>query len=64
VTGLLADDEAEYVDDVRRLLLDDELRARLGRQAQEQAATWTWDAAVEAMEAVLMLAVAARSARP
>ena len=64
VTGLLADDEQSYVEDVRRLLLDDELRLRLGRQAQEQAATWTWDAAIEAMETVLTQAVSARSAQP
>ena len=64
VTGLLADDEAEFVDAVRRLLLDAELRGRLGGQAQDQAATWTWDAAVEAMEAVLRQAVSPRPARP
>ena len=64
MTGILADDQAEFVDAVRRLLLDAELRGRLGGQAQDQAATWTWDAAVEAMEAVLRQAVSPRPARP
>ncbi len=57
-TGLLADDEQGYTEAVRSLLLDSSLRRRLGDQARAQAATWTWAAAVEEMEAVLL-----RSAR-
>jgi hypothetical protein len=43
--------------------MDDELRLRLGRQAQEHASTWTWDAAVEAMEEVLTRAATGHAER-
>jgi glycosyltransferase involved in cell wall biosynthesis len=60
VTGLLADDEDGYAAAVRSLLVDDAFRERLGRQAREHAATWTWAAAVDRMEEVLLRVSASR----
>ena len=42
-TGLLADTTEELVDQTRRLMDDDELRERLGRQARERAEGFTWE---------------------
>src|SRR4051812_24234588 len=42
-TGLLADDGPELVAAVSRLVADDDLRARMGRAAQERAASFTWE---------------------
>ena len=42
-TGLLADSTEELVAQTRRLIGDDDLRERLGREAQERARGFTWD---------------------
>jgi O-antigen/teichoic acid export membrane protein len=42
-TGLLADTTDQLVEQTRRLIADDELRERLGRQAHERAQGFTWD---------------------
>jgi glycosyltransferase involved in cell wall biosynthesis len=43
-------DVAALADKLERLLSDEALRMRLGRQAVEWAKQWTWDGAAEAME--------------
>ncbi|OYD17445.1 hypothetical protein CH330_00110 [candidate division WOR-3 bacterium JGI_Cruoil_03_51_56] len=47
------EDMSEKID---RLLEDDELRSRLGKQAVEWAHKWTWDGAAEKMEQIIMQA--------
>ena len=41
-TGLLVDDRDAFVDALRRLLTDDELRSRLGEGARRNGARYTW----------------------
>jgi glycosyltransferase involved in cell wall biosynthesis len=62
VTGLLADDLDAMVDAVRTLLVDRGLRARLGENARDKAATLTWAACADAAEKVL--ASASNGTRP
>jgi glycosyltransferase involved in cell wall biosynthesis len=52
VNGLMYDygDVPALAEKLERLLTDDVLRARLGRQAIEWAKQWTWDGAADAME--------------
>ncbi len=50
-TGVLAEDEAGFVDAVRTLLADDELRAGMGQAARAYAAGFSWAAAARAFEA-------------
>jgi glycosyltransferase involved in cell wall biosynthesis/O-antigen/teichoic acid export membrane protein len=52
-TGLLAETPEELTAHTRRLLDDAELRGRLGRQARERAAGFTWDATAERTLALL-----------
>jgi glycosyltransferase involved in cell wall biosynthesis/O-antigen/teichoic acid export membrane protein len=52
-TGLLAETPKELASQTRRLLDDAELRERLGRQARERAAAFTWDATAERTLALL-----------
>lgn len=54
VTGLLAHDEAEMTEMTRRLLVDGDLRARLGEAARERATGFTWDATAATVEAQLL----------
>lgn len=56
VTGLLAQDEAGFVEALRRLLRDEELRTRLGRAAALRAAGFGWDEAARRFADVLMAA--------
>lgn len=44
-TGLLAADEREFRDDIARLLLDPELRARMSEAARRWAARFDWETA-------------------
>ncbi|MCU1691369.1 MAG: group 1 glycosyl transferase [Frankiales bacterium] len=54
LTGLLCDDdEAAFTAALRRLLVDDVLRARTGSAARLHAARFTWDATVDAFARVL-----------
>ena len=57
VTGLLADDKQDFAGKLRMLIEDDDLRARLGTQAHDQATSYTWEHATESfahiIEAVL-----------
>ena len=41
-SGLLVDDQDGFVDALRRLLTDDELRTRLGEGARVNGARYTW----------------------
>ncbi|WP_238343106.1 glycosyltransferase family 4 protein [Nocardioides cynanchi] len=43
VSGLLVDDQPEFVDALRRLLTDHELRARLAEGARTHGGRYTWD---------------------
>ncbi|WP_235734862.1 glycosyltransferase family 4 protein [Nocardioides alcanivorans] len=52
-TGLLAHDEADFIDAVRRLLADDELRRDLGHKAQLRTAEFTWEATTAAVRRAL-----------
>lgn len=54
-TGLLAaqDDVADFTAQVRRLLVDPELRSQLGRGAAEHAAGFSWQETAERFEGVL-----------
>ena len=49
VTGLLADDVVGLGAALSRLLLDDDLRAKMGQAALEHAAAFRWDAAAAAL---------------
>ena len=55
VTGLLADDPADFAGKVGLLLGDARLRARLGRQAADYARSFTWADTVRGFAAVLDL---------
>jgi glycosyltransferase involved in cell wall biosynthesis len=55
VTGLLVDDEDDFAAAVGRLLADDPLRGRLGRAARAWADRFSWDVAVRAFEAELLV---------
>ena len=46
-TGLLADDEEDFVAKVRALLTDTDRRPEMGEAAREHAASFTWPAAGE-----------------
>jgi glycosyltransferase involved in cell wall biosynthesis len=46
-------DVSALAEKLEKLLSDDALRTRLGRQAIEWAKQWTWDGAAEAMERVI-----------
>jgi glycosyltransferase involved in cell wall biosynthesis len=60
-TGLLVDSVEEFTGAVRRLLVDDVLRARLGAEARRHATDYTWEGAVSAFAGLLSrLAPAAR----
>jgi glycosyltransferase involved in cell wall biosynthesis len=52
-TGLLAVDEDAFVDAWIHLATDDEARARMGTAARARAASFRWDDAVTAFEAVV-----------
>ncbi len=52
-TGFVADDLDDLVDCVDRLLVDDDLRERLGRQAQVRSREFTWPATTDAVATVL-----------
>ncbi len=54
---------AELAEKLDRLLQDDVLLRRLGRQAVDWAHRWTWDGAADAMEKVVERAVAEHGAR-
>jgi glycosyltransferase involved in cell wall biosynthesis len=56
-TGLLVDDERQFVDAVRTLLAAPRLRAELGDAARKRAREFSWDNAVENLESVLTSAV-------
>jgi glycosyltransferase involved in cell wall biosynthesis len=56
-TGLLVEDEAGFVEAVRRLLADDGLRAGMGQAARAHAASFSWAAAARAFEAEIRAAV-------
>ncbi|HYT10300.1 MAG TPA: glycosyltransferase family 4 protein [Mycobacteriales bacterium] len=55
-TGLLVDDEREFVDAVRRLIADQVLRARLGHAARGHAGRFSWATAIDAFEAEIRTA--------
>jgi glycosyltransferase involved in cell wall biosynthesis len=42
VTGLLAEDQDEFVAALYRLLTDDDYRSKLGNNARERAEQFTW----------------------
>jgi glycosyltransferase involved in cell wall biosynthesis len=52
-TGLLADDLDGFTEAVRTLLLDHDLRRRLGAQAASRAASFSWDQTAIRFDAVL-----------
>jgi glycosyltransferase involved in cell wall biosynthesis len=58
-TGLLVERDAQaFALAVERLLQDDELAVRLGRQARDYTvAKWTWDQAIQKLEAQLLSVV-------
>ena len=64
VTGLLCDDEQGLTEPLRRLLIDDALRARTGAAAVAHSARYTWAATTDAFEAVLLQAVGRRPVGP
>jgi glycosyltransferase involved in cell wall biosynthesis len=64
-TGLLVDDPAGMVDAVRLLLIDHELRHRLGAAARRHADRFTWAGTVAAFEDELLAAAGLpRSSQP
>jgi glycosyltransferase involved in cell wall biosynthesis/O-antigen/teichoic acid export membrane protein len=64
VTGLLARDRAELVEQTRRVVRDPALRERLGAAAQERARDFTWDRTARQTLDVLEDQVAAAAERP
>jgi glycosyltransferase involved in cell wall biosynthesis len=46
-TGVLVDDETEFTAQLGRLLVNPDLRRRLGRAAQQHAGRFTWEQAQE-----------------
>jgi glycosyltransferase involved in cell wall biosynthesis len=52
-SGLLADDEDELIDALRRTLVDPSLRERLGEEAARRAAAYSWDDTAGQFAAVL-----------
>ncbi len=60
VTGLLADDHAEMVAGIERLLTDPVLRDQLGGKAQVRSAEFSWRQSAEAMRDVLESMLAGR----
>ena len=60
-TGLLVGSPEEFVQALRRLLVDEVLRARLGHEARAHAADYTWEGAISSFAGLLSrLAPAAR----
>ncbi|MFO7638309.1 MAG: glycosyltransferase family 4 protein [bacterium] len=57
-------DIGQLAERLERLLTDEPLRARLGRQAIDWARQWTWDAAADATEAVIVRTVEDSRRRP
>jgi glycosyltransferase involved in cell wall biosynthesis len=58
MTGLLvADDQMAFTAAIRRLLMDDELRAELGEAAQLRAVTFTWEQTAKSFWMVLNAAL-------
>jgi len=66
VNGLVypCGDVASLAEKLERLLADDALRLRLGRQAIDWAKQWTWDGAADAMEQVIRQTIAEAEAAP
>lgn len=62
-TGVLVDGPEGFTAAVRRLLLDDAERERLGDAAREHAADYTWDGAVDSFAALVRRLAPARRAR-
>jgi glycosyltransferase involved in cell wall biosynthesis len=62
-TGVLVDDDAEFIATVRKLIGDDLLRARLGEAARRHGAQFSWPATVRRVEAEIR-ALAGLPARP
>lgn len=58
-TGLLADDQAEFVAGIRTLLGDSEMRAAMGTAARDHAETFTWTASTDAFATALDRAIRA-----
>jgi glycosyltransferase involved in cell wall biosynthesis len=52
-TGLLADDEADFIEKVRTLLREEPIRLAMGEAAHAHAAQFTWKAAGERFAALL-----------
>jgi glycosyltransferase involved in cell wall biosynthesis len=59
VNGLFYDygDVPTLAEKIDRLLSDDALRKKLGRQAIDWARQWTWDGAAGAMEGIIRQAI-------
>lgn len=53
VTGLLADDQADFTECVRRLLTDHGLRDSMGAKAQVRSEQFTWEATTAVIEGCL-----------
>lgn len=53
VTGLLADDQDDFTDCVRRLLTDRALRESMGAKAQVRSEQFTWEATTAVIEGLL-----------
>ena len=59
-TGLLADDDEDFLDGVGQLLDDAGLREELGRAARDHAQKFSWEGTAKGVETVLASAAAAR----
>ena len=57
VTGLLADDAADYAAKLSRLIEDGGYREKLGEAAQRQARSYTWDHATESFGRIIDAAI-------
>lgn len=62
-TGLLAHTPGEFTAAVRRLLVDESLRSRLGDEARRHAADYTWPGAVTAFSELISELAARHGAR-